>query len=91
MVNKIKSLAAIFVFVYQNGMANKKRTRGPKLLSAWMQSRKITQAQAAKRLRISQGHVSMLVNGLKGPSLALARRISKTTAEFVAVGDWVAP
>lgn len=57
--------------------------RQPSALRKWRIREKLTQAQAAKRIGISQAMLSYLERGQLNPSLRVLRKISKGTGGAV--------
>lgn len=54
-----------------------KRRKAYQTLNAFMEAEGIMQQDLAKRARITQGHLSLILNGERTPSLPLALRLAK--------------
>lgn len=61
-------------------MASRKRTNtGARRLRDWLAEQSVSQSELARRLGVSQPAVSLLVRGLRRPSLQLAAKLETLT------------
>ena len=58
-------------------------------LRAYRKKVGLSQAALAKKLGVTQNHISNLEHGCRGPSLLLAERISRVTKNAVPASSWV--
>jgi transcriptional regulator with XRE-family HTH domain len=54
-----------------------KRRRAYPTLAAYIEGERVNQTTLAKRAKITQGHLSLIISGDRTPSLALALRLSQ--------------
>jgi len=57
-------------------------------LKEYLEKTGLTQADFGKRVRCSQGYVSLLASGKRSPSFSVALRIQKKTGGAVSWTDW---
>lgn len=60
-------------------------------LGDYLKTNSIKPVAFAKTLGISQSHLSLLVSGGRGASIALIQRISAATDGAVSFEDWLSP
>lgn len=60
-------------------------------LSEWLESKKMSRAELARRLKVHASLISRLANGKRAPSLAMMQGINKETGGRVGLKDWDQP
>lgn len=70
-------------------MDAKRHKHGRMTLSEWLQEKGTSQEAFASAVGASQGQISRLLSGARGPGLSLAMKIEEATAGAVPASSWV--